>query len=621
MRNDVGRFDPLLVISASREAPPKAGVITGRPRYEAAHALEGCRHWQNSLFADRRAHKVTAWYLPLHIPSGSSEPERQQAEQQIGSFNGYQVERQAAHPPWWLSRMLRIWAVIVLLGVLATGYTTWSHAHCGGWTRFPGLSPSLEWTGTECVGVTDGSYDIFDPSDPSIWQTEQVIYQQNHKAEQLHAADPKRPYITLVDLEALTSSTDAADGLTAARESLEGFAVAQQQQLSLHGSTDPIVRVWIANGGKDMRQGATVARQLGDLAKSDPTVVGVVGLDMSSQPTVRTISALSVAGLPMVAAALTEDSLATDHPLYFQVAPQSTREAAVAAAWANQQLAVDPATPRVVRVYYSDDPTDTYSTNLRDDAVASFRAKGFQVEARAFMPSSNPASGASRHRGDQLVGTARSAGNDTCSYHGLVFFAGRGLLGFEDFLNGAGQCGSTAIFLGDDDASRYVADASERRAAQTPPFYYLSFALAPITGLQGPDLNFYPDLKTLFPFELDERQGRSLDGHAALSYDAARVLIIAVTYLRESGDNIPITPSAVWQEITHVHTSPDQQVNKDIDGVTGTIDFGGDITRHVPRNKPVAILRVNEGEVIPSMAERCGTANGYTPPAWCPPDD
>jgi hypothetical protein len=39
VRNDVGRFDPLLVISASRKVPPDADVMTGRPRYDAAPTL------------------------------------------------------------------------------------------------------------------------------------------------------------------------------------------------------------------------------------------------------------------------------------------------------------------------------------------------------------------------------------------------------------------------------------------------------------------------------------------------------------------------------------------------------------------------------------------------------
>ncbi|MGH3852546.1 MAG: hypothetical protein ACRDR6_03420 [Pseudonocardiaceae bacterium] len=128
---------------------------------------------------------------------------------------------------------------------------------------------------------------------------------------------------------------------------------------------------------------------------------------------------------------------------------------------------------------------------------------------------------------------------------GRGFFAGRGLLDYEDFLNGAGQYGSKAIFLGDDDVSRYVADSSERNEAQTSPFWYLSFASA--------------------------------------------------------------------REIPKIHTA-----NKLIEGATGTIDFGGDITHNVPRDKQVAILQVTNGEVDPSTVETCGAITGHTQPTWCP---
>ena len=310
------------------------------------------------------------------------------------------------------------------------------------------------------------------------------------------------------------------------------------------------------------------------------------------------------------------------HPLYFQVAPQNTREAAVAAAWANQQVRAAPATPRTVRVYYSDDATDIYSTNLRDDAVKSFAAKGFQVEANVFKSSMDRGSSASQNSGDQLIGTAYSAGNDTCfrNYNGFVFYAGRGLPDYEDFLRGAAQCGSKAIFLGDDDVTNYVADATQREANQTPPFYYLSFALAPSGRPQGQQQNFYAGLNKLFNFELNKQQGRSLDGYAALSDDAANVLITAVRYLRVGSGAIPITPGTVWREIADIHTPKISQGNAPIAGVTGIIDFGGDIPRHVPLNKPLVVLRVTNGEVDPSMVETCEAVNGHPNPAWCPTD-
>ena len=82
-----------------------------------------------------------------------------------------------------------------------------------------------------------------------------------------------------------------------------------------------------------------------------------------------------------------------------------------------------------------------------------------------------------------------------------------------------------------------------------------------------------------------------------------------------------MTPGGIWREITAIHTSaPDErQTNKFIEGVTGTIDYGGDIGRNVPEGKPVAVLRVEGGEVDGQIRGFCGSATGRTADPWCPP--
>jgi hypothetical protein len=616
IRNQVGVFDPLLVISASSAVPPDAGQTPNRPRYEAKGALDAYTTWQNQLLDDRRARQDTTWYLPLRIPGEPAEQDRDRAARELGPFNGYESSRKESRPPALTSRWLRIGVTVAVLA--AAGVLTWTtyQSHCH---SFDG---ELNWTGTECVGVSDGSADLFQPSDDTIRQVEQTVLAQNQLAAAEHAAAPQRPYISLVDLQAITSSNNTADGLTAERESVEGVAVAQKRQLEKSGSSDPIVRVLIANAGNGMRQGGAVAAQLGALASKDSSVVGVVGLDISSQPTEATITALARAGLPMVAAPLSEDSLADGNPLYFQVAPQNQREAAMVAAFAKQRLAQDPTLLNSVRVYYSDDATDTYSTNLRDDAVAAFTAKGFAASAVAFTPSG--ASGLTSHQqtGDPLIGNAVAAGRDTCGYHGFVFFAGRGVPDYGDFLSGAEQCTNDAVFIGDDDVSRYVAN-STLRGQYSVAYNYVSFAPAPIASPPGAEQDFYGELKSLFPFEQQPAQDRSLDSHAALSYDAALVMITATEYLREGPTPIPITPGNVWREITDIHAAQTSApgADKAVDGATGTIDYGGDITRHVPLNKQIAILLVQGGRVNPDIQGFCGTAAGRTPSSWCPPGD
>lgn len=621
VRNQVGLFDPLLVVTASATAPPTGTTSTpsGGPEkregFWAHGAYHGYRIWQNELLTDRRARRPNTWYLPIWISPDLTDDDRNAVSDRLRSFQRYVVGRPNARPALLASRWLRLGTVAVVLAGASVGALAWTHGHCGGW------NPSLRWTGTECIGVSDGSTDLFQPSDGPIRDVEQVVYDQNQQAMREHAANPHRPYITLVEIEAITSSDGTANGLTAEREALEGVAVAQWRQLNKSGMADPIVRVLFGNAGQNMQQGALVAQQVGALAASDPSLVGVVGLERSSRPTVDTIDGLAAAGLPMVAAPLSADSLATSSPMYFQVAPQDRREAAVVAAFADQRRARDPAVARSVRVYYSDDATDLYSTNLREDMVAAFRAAGYQVSALAFTPSGfagGPLVHPAEH--DALIGNAHAAGQDTCAQTGFVVFAGRGVQDYGDFLDGANQCVSKAVFVGDDDVARYVSNSTLREQYRGLPYYYVSFAPAPIGTPNGPERDFYADLGNLFGFEQGQQHNHALDPHAALSYDATEVMITATEYLRAGDANLPITPGNVWREITDIHTAHTGQPSAErfLAGVTGAIDYGGDITRHVPLAKTVAILQVSDGEVQPFLAGFCGDAVGHQQSAWCP---
>ncbi|WP_239154437.1 hypothetical protein [Amycolatopsis sp. FDAARGOS 1241] len=376
VRNQTGLFDPLLVVSASDAPPPDAEPSKDRPKWTAVKAGSAYQAWQHALLNDRRARKDSAWYLPIGLDHVGSPEQQTEARKDLQALGGtYVLRRRQARPPWWATRWMRIGvpAAVVLLvaGFVAVRYDDFRTSHCGTSSEW------LTWTGTECVGVSDGAVTVFQPVDDTIRQVAAVIANQNRRAAELHAAHPERPYVTLVDLEALTSANGTADGLTAERESLEGVAVAQLRQLTATATAEPIVRVLVANGGLGMLHGAEVARQLSRMAEQDRSIVGVVGLDMSSRPTMDTIRALGDAGLPVVASTLSADGLADQNPVYFQVAPQNRREAAVAAAFVAQRPG-----PRTLRVYYSDDDSDTYSTNLRDDLLKSFRDKGIAVEAR-----------------------------------------------------------------------------------------------------------------------------------------------------------------------------------------------------------------------------------------------
>jgi hypothetical protein len=413
-------------------------------------------------------------YSTIAVPAGTPpgicrcryrahRPRNNGPAQKVGGLHsGYESSAKESRPPFFTSRWFRVTvAAAVLAGAGAFAGTTY-HVRCDTWNA------NLSWTGSECIGVSDGSTELFQPSDEAIRQVEQTVVAQNETAAAMHASAPQRPYITIVDLQATTSADNTTDGLTTERESLEGVAVAQQRQLD----------------------------------KAD------------------------------------------NNPLYFQVAPQNRREAAMVAAFALQRLAQDPTLTKSVRVYYSDDVTDTYSANLRQDVMHAFASQGFHTSAIPFTPSLPLGPTSYQQTGDTLIGNAVAAGRDTCGYHGFVFFAGRGVPDYGDFLSGAEQCANTAVFIGDDDVSRYVAN-SALRGQYSVPYYYVSFAPAPMASPPGVEHDFYTELRSLFPFEQQPSQDRSLDGHAALSYDAALVVITATEYLREGPTVLPVTPGNV----------------------------------------------------------------------------
>lgn len=642
VRNQVGRFDPLLLAAATDDLPPS---VLGRPGLDEGSLLSPQRRfnlWKDQFDEARRARRDTAWYLVIETPTNLTAqmldaPETGRADalkQTMASIRTLSLDP----PPLWSRRWVPALAASLALAAGALTYADWNQGwnstHCDTGVHWPiGRHSDLRSSGGECFGVSDGSY-LFQNADLRLPAVEQVIDAQNRQAQAQHALQPSRPYLTLVYLAALTSPESNPDDLVAEREELEGAAVAQQQQLKQLGQSNPIVKILIANGGDRMDHGTDTVAIIKSLSEQDPTLVGVVGLNESRQATLDTIGALSRAGLPMIAVTLSADKLATTSPLYFQVSPQNRREAAVAIRQitATADSRHIPQAARRLIVYYSGDPSDVYSSNLAADLrAAAAAAVGPLVTMCPFVPSASsfqPAACSGQQGSDRPLYNAVLAGSDACRFTApgdVVYFAGRGIPDFGDFLKGieASCHDNPPAILADDDVTRYVADLELRRQYPDIRFQYESFAIAPESSCGGNEPSaFYAALDQQFAFECTPSDGRSLDGHAALAYDATSVMITAVERLRDSGQNIPITPAAVWREITDIHTSTTntKTLPGALDGATGEIDFGGQIDQHVPLNKPVVILTV-QGAGQPTSPEICGKISGNRQASWCPPPE
>lgn len=609
VRNDTGLFDPLLLVTRGPGVPDPSPAPA--PPYEGCHSVLG--RWRRRLPQDRRRRDVGAWIIVGNLRTCRISDGRPAFE----------------HPsrPLLRTRAAAIALAVVLGGGYAVSGVVHDRASCGDGFTWIGIEPvasDVVRIDDACIGVTDGSNPLVLPGGPDFDRVRQTILDQNRLALEVQRRHPSRPLVTLVKMGAFTAPAGAADDtLSAEREELMGLSVVQATQLAKPNlSYEPLVRVLIANGGPHLLHGTTVAEQLGRMTTSDPGIVAVLGPSESRETTSAAIQKLATIGLPTVSAVLSTDSRGeVNHP-HFQIAPQNARQAAVAAAYADQ-LVITGGQPagrplaRSARIYLSDDPGDFYSQNLAADLRSAFGGLGFHVETVAFTPGDAVPGGAIA---DRNVADPGLAGRDACDWDGVVLYAGRGNQDFPAFVDGVGdRCGDRPPYLlGGSDLATYVADRDVSRANRSVPFDYLSPVLAPELGGQVPAEahDFYARLNRLFPDKTTDR-GRSLDGRAALTYDAAYTVVVAASYL--SRDGIVINGGTLGPALISVTDAAGAQ--RRYQGVTGPIDFGGTVSRRVPLNRPVTIVNFADG--LPKALDQhivCAGGDDPMTQPWCPFD-
>ncbi|WP_153455657.1 type 1 periplasmic-binding domain-containing protein [Streptomyces smaragdinus] len=609
VRNDTGAFDPLLLVLTRPEDPREPvqvrNVNDDPSPYDA---------WLEELAGPVRDRSPGFWYLPVRIPAPvpPDDPDVHLHAGRTARASRWQLPR----PPRWAGRTVR--RTVAALLVLATVATTaayvrdaradeaaWSRRHCGLDRGDPDAATVWKTDRTnECVGIAPHGF-AFGAADARVRTTLRVITRQNEEAERIHEATPDRPLITLIHLSALLSSPGGhpSGSLAYAREQLQGAAAAQRRQLDATRSNAPVVRIFTASAGSGMRYGRDVGREIGELMRTDPTIAGVTGLDQSRSATVDTIAELTRIGLPMIATTLSADSLPGYSALYMQVSPQNRREADIAAAYARHMLDEGRLKKRSVRIMYSLDPSDTYSSNLRDDATRSFESAGFHVTRQGYAPDTR--------LGNTLTGaTPSEVGKTACGYEGLVFFTGR----TEDFMTVAEsvntRCGHTPpAFLGGDDIGRLGADPDKRRSLARVPYEFLDFTVGS-AGCDGQS-DLYATMRQLFPEECASAPDTSLDGHAALAFDAVNLHLTALAHLQDTAPRLPLTPAALWHGLSGIHG------DDALDGESGKIDFGGVVDQQVPIDKLISVQHV-EGGKRPRQIGFCGLLGGSEQSSWCP---
>jgi len=558
-----GRPSPLLVVAAGTA---DARLVTGADDaiYSAESPETAYSTWRAAV------HRSGSFVLPMTLPDlNSSHDGHLDRLWRIGVPSG----RQPATP---------LLIAALLAGLLVPLHDSWQAC----WTRpwdsgFKRVDGQL---GHQCVGLAPRGFRFFDNPIDGLGETlrheldhvEGLILDANRQARE-------RPgYATVVFLGSL-SPTDT-EGYRTELEELRGFAALQGSRLN----TRPI-EIRLANSGAGMSHAVYTAKAIVDEARSDPRLVAVVGLGISKVETrdaIRELAGGADAGvrIPMVGTLLSATSIANTTSYYHQVAPTNERQAELVAGFASSVVKATKA-----HIYYSGDPGDLYSQDLKEQAEIAFEKEEIGFEARPYRTSED-------HDGAEIV----QLGQHACEpgqKPDVIFYAGRADR-FASFLESlTSACADPPRIIADDDVTGFVLDDKLRPYGDLK-LNYVSFASSLAWGPNCSDA-----LRT-FSDAYDQLFGKgsscrnTKDSHAIVSYDGLLVVIRGI-------DNAGLSPNHLpSRDSVHNGIEKIQPGSVPLIGASGQMVFLSG--RSAPHDKAI-LMMLATGNTAPTVDMLCGT--------------
>lgn len=580
------RWDPLLIITDRPDgvAGPSVDVVP----QSAADPEFAHRTWLARL--DDVAPTGRDRVLALRVP-------------ERGESDGLRDELLNTHIPRSVPVVTPLVLAIALVsGLLIGGVDTYNRCWTPPWA--PSMHRHVVASGfSECVGLASPGFRFF--SDLRSIYGERIspaLADQLRSVEESIAAAndrivEKANHRTIVYLGILSPADPRP--LKQELEQLRGLAVAQAESET---SVVPL-RVLLANASNGLRYANHAVDAIGSEQERDPSIVGVVGLGISVDVTRDALRALAKYRLPTVGTLLSATDLATGTTQYYhQVAPTNEREASVGAFFAKRRLGVESAT-----VYYSDDPTDLYSTDLAQRFVTASQRVGITATFAPYQQS--PGAGI----GEPINELGRRA-CEARERNGLVFYAGRAER-LQEFLRGMkASCeGNYPSLLVGDDANRFAVDIG---FAEFPGLTvnYLSFGSS--LAWSGSGCEGVRDRVGFYRGYLDAYRdcAATRDGSAAIAYDAALVFRVAIERATED-PNVPPSGDRILGEVN-------EMVGENgVSGASGRFELdSGYANGRVPVNKAILVL-TSDGGAPATVQMLCGRLDTADPPdPQCPSD-
>ncbi|MEV7682179.1 ABC transporter substrate-binding protein [Streptomyces sp. NPDC088341] len=395
-------------------------------------------------------------------------------------------------------------------------------------------------TDGQCVGVAEGAAGFGDePSERALRAVLQQIERQNEEVDRKLAGrrqdDPRPGRRTVVYFGPLSGGEDAEDpvrGGTLAE--LRGIALAQRHintQALRSGERVPL-RVLAANAGDRFKDASAVADRIAELAASDPSIAGVVGLGQSRRNTYGAIRTLDEAGIPMVGTSGTADELLRQGEHYYQTAPTDTRAAELMAVFASN-AGMTTGGRKALRVSLVADTTDAYSNSLAASFLSSYGRERTDVllYTPADAPEPGPVEGA---LGGRPVPTVEDLAREVCRAvneepRTAVVWSARASqfqLFLAEIARISGDCPKISVLGGDDVTNTLTEEPRPWDDFQGLTLYYVSHGYAPELAARSPEaaafLTAYDRV-----YGGDHSAGTEAmreDAHVALAWDALRYL-------------------------------------------------------------------------------------------------
>lgn len=495
----------------------------------------------------------------------------------------------------WLRLLLTVTSILIaalLLFLLVPQFLPQPHP------IYPrGIGVSLDENG-ENIGLSDGSYalDVGNERPGSLYKSQasdalrkgdigaatalwaQALSIDSNDAEaSIYREDQRissQPHVTIVVGTELTSKP--VDYTS--RDQLQGACIAQlehNKKVPTEGGLS--LRLLIAKSGKNPFNSIKVANQIVEAAKSDKTIIGVLGWG-TTKASLDVLKVFKDAQLhlPLLSSSSAGDDLINSSPFFFRVTSLNKEGAHVLAKYAKEGLKLQ----KLVFVY---EYQDTFSQNFVDDFAQEFVSDGHQI---LIQPKYKH--GSNNDEITQIVQQVLDKHPDG------VLLVGSRATDIANLLQAISKKSNVKILT---TGAQYASADAPLGEYDMPDFTFVSSGvpgewqnIKSSEHVRPPDYisAFFDDYKLQFDRMRAHENAygyQQPDSFVMLAYDAMITLLKGIEIASKTGKNA-LTGDDLQLALL--------QIDKDhpVQGVAGQISFGAD---HDPVNKETIVLEATKG--------------------------